>query len=148
MRSFNKISIVGFAGKNAELRYTPQGKAICKFSIATSERRKNATGEAEEQTLWFSGEVWGQQAEFCNEYVSKGQALYVSGRLRQDEWTDRDGNNRTTLIVTADDVQLLGSRSESSGEGNRQQNRAAMSAQAPSRQQQQEDEGITDSIPF
>ncbi len=110
--SFNKITIVGFLGRDPELRYTPQGTAVCKMSVATTERRKSATGETGEHTTWFRVTVWGRQAELANEYLGKGRQVYVEGRLRLEEYADREGNQRISPEVTATDIQFLGNRNE------------------------------------
>jgi single-strand DNA-binding protein len=110
--SFNKITIVGYLGRDPELRYTPQGTAVCNFSVATTEKRRNARGETEEHTLWFRVAAWGRQAEVANEYLAKGRQVYVEGRLRVEEYTDRDGNPRTSLEVNASDIHFLGQRGE------------------------------------
>jgi len=113
MSSFNKITIVGYLGRDPELRYTPQGTAVCNISVATTERRKNAEGESEDRTTWFRVTVWGRQAELAHEYLSKGRQVYIEGRLRQEEYIDREGNPRTSLEVNATDVQFLGRREDS-----------------------------------
>jgi single-strand DNA-binding protein len=92
--SFNKITIVGYLGRDPELRYTPQGTALCKMSIATTEKRKNVAGETEEHTTWFRVTAWGRQAELANEYLAKGRQVYVEGRFRLEEYTDREGQKR------------------------------------------------------
>jgi single-strand DNA-binding protein len=114
--SFNKITIVGYLGRDPELRYTPQGTAVCKLSVATTERRKNAAGEPEEHTTWFRVTVWGRQAELANEYLSKGRQVYIEGRLRLEEYTDRDGNPRISPEVNATDIQFLGQRGDAAGQ--------------------------------
>jgi single-strand DNA-binding protein len=111
--SFNKIVVVGRLGRDPELRYTPQGKALCKFSVATSEKRKNAAGETQDQTTWFRVTVWGRQAELANEYLAKGRHVYVEGRFRMEEYTNREGQIRHSAEVTATDIQFLGQRSDS-----------------------------------
>lgn len=113
MASFNKITIVGYLGRDPEIRYTPQGDAVCNFTVATTERRKNSDGEPEDQTTWFKITVWRRLAEIANEYLSTGKQVYVEGRLRQVEYTDRDGNRRTALEVTTSDIQFLGAKGES-----------------------------------
>ncbi|MBI1761589.1 MAG: single-stranded DNA-binding protein [Acidobacteria bacterium] len=115
MASFNKITIVGYLGRDPEIRYTPSGEAVCNFSVATTERRKDASGEFQDLTTWFKITVWRRQAEIANQYLSKGKQVYVEGRLRQTEYTDRDGNRRTALEVTASDIQFLGAKGEESG---------------------------------
>jgi single-strand DNA-binding protein len=116
--SFNKITIVGYLGRDPELKHTPQGNAVCKFSVATTERRKNAQGEPEETTTWFRVTVWGRQAELANEYLSKGRQVYVEGRLRLEEYVDREGHTRISPEVTALDLQFLGQRNDVVETGN------------------------------
>jgi single-strand DNA-binding protein len=113
--SFNKITIVGYLGRDPELRYTPQGTALCKMSIATTEKRKNITGEMEEHTTWFRVTAWGRQAELANEYLAKGRQVYVEGRLRLEEYTDREGQKRFSAEVSATEIQFLGHRTDSPG---------------------------------
>ncbi|MBL8169986.1 MAG: single-stranded DNA-binding protein [Acidobacteria bacterium] len=110
--SFNKITLVGYLGRDPELRYTPQGTAVCKMSVATTERRKNVVGDIEEHTTWFRVTVWGRQAELANEYLAKGRQVYLEGRLRLVEYADREGNPRISPDVTATDIQFLGQRNE------------------------------------
>jgi single-strand DNA-binding protein len=124
--SFNKITLVGNLGRDPELRYTPQGNPVCTFSMATSERRKDRNGEMQEQTLWFRVTLWGRQAETASQYLQKGRQVYIEGRLRVEEWTDRDGKARQSLEVTATDMQFIGSRSDEP-----MTERAAASASAP-----------------
>lgn len=105
--SFNKITIVGNLGRDPELRYTPQGNAVCNFSMATNEKRRDKSGELQDITTWFRITLWGRQAENASKYLQKGSQVYIEGRLKVDEWTDRDGNSRYTLDVTASDMQFL-----------------------------------------
>lgn len=106
--SFNKIILVGNLGRDPELRYTPQGTPVCSFSLATNERRKDRSGEMQDQTTWFRVTLWGRQAETASQYLTKGRPVYIEGRLRVEEWTDRDGKPRHTLEVTATDMQFIG----------------------------------------
>lgn len=110
--SFNKITIVGYLGRDPELRYTPQGTPVCKISIATTERRKNPAGQSEEHTTWFRVTIWGRQAELAKEFLGRGRQVYVEGRLRLEEYTDRDGVVRISPEVTAQDIQFLGQRGD------------------------------------
>lgn len=107
--SFNKITVVGNLGRDPELRYTPQGNAVCNFSVATNEKRKDKSGEFQDHTTWFRVTLWGKQAETASKYLTKGSPIYIEGRLRVEEWSDRDGKNRHTLEVQATDMQFLGS---------------------------------------
>ena len=115
--SFNKIIIVGNLGRDPELRYTPQGKAVCSFSMATNEKRRDKSGELQDVTTWFRITLWGTQAENASKYLTKGSPVYIEGRLRTEEWTDRDNNARQSLEVTATDMQFIGSRTGGGGGG-------------------------------
>ena len=107
--SFNKIILVGNLGRDPELRYTPQGTPVCSFSLATNERRKDrTTGENNDVTTWFRVTLWGRQAETASQYLQRGRPVYIEGRLRVEEWTDRDGKPRHTLEVHATDMQFIG----------------------------------------
>ena len=110
--SFNKVIIVGNLGRDPELRYTPQGTAVCNFSMATTEKRKDKSGEFQDVTTWFRVTLWDKKAEVAAKYLQKGKPVYVEGRLKIDEWTDRDGKDRYTLDVTATDMQFIGSASD------------------------------------
>ena len=110
--SFNKIILVGNLGRDPELRYTPQGTPVCSFSMATSEKRKDRSGEAQDLTTWFKVTLWGRQAETASQYLVKGKPVYIEGRLRVEEYTDRDGKPRHSLEVNATDMQFIGSRGE------------------------------------
>ena len=106
--SFNKVILVGNLGRDPELRYTPQGTPVCSFSMATNERRKDKSGEMQDQTTWFRITLWGRQAETASQYLTKGRPVYIEGRLRVEEWTDRDGKARHTLEVHGTDMQFIG----------------------------------------
>jgi single-strand DNA-binding protein len=110
--SFNRIIIVGNLGRDPELRYTPQGTPVCSFTMATNDRRKDKNGEMQDQTTWFRVTLWNRQAETASQYLHKGKSVYIEGRLRVDEYTDRDGKLRHSLEVTATDMQFIGSRSD------------------------------------
>ncbi len=113
--SFNKITIVGNLGRDPELRYTPQGTAVCSFTMASNERRKDKNGMQQDFTTWFRVTVWGKQAETVSKYLSKGRSVYVEGRLHIEEWQDRDGKQRYTLEVNATDVHFIDSGNASEG---------------------------------
>ncbi len=133
--SFNKIIIVGNLGRDPELRYTPQGTAVCSFTLATNERRRDKSGEHQDVTTWFRVTLWGNQAETASKYLAKGRPVYIEGRLRVEEWTDRDNNNRYTLEVNATDMQFIGSRQDAgefSGGGGGSQEEPAFSGAPPS----------------
>jgi single-strand DNA-binding protein len=108
--SFNKITIIGNLGRDPELRYTPQGDAVCDFSVAVNDRKRDKAGEFQDVTTWFKVTFWRKQAENASKYLTKGRQVYVEGRLQVEEWTDRDGNNRQTLVIQGSELQFLGER--------------------------------------
>ena len=112
MASFNKITIVGYLGRDPELRYTPQGVPVCDFSVATTERKKDKSGEFQDLTTWFKVTFWRNQAEIASQYLAKGRQVYIEGRLSQREYQDRDGNTRYSLDVQGTDLHFIGSRGE------------------------------------
>jgi len=112
MASFNKVIIVGYLGRDPELRYTTQGTPVCDFSIATTERRKDKAGEMQELTTWFRVSLFGRQAEVASQYLTKGRQVYVEGQLSQREWTDKDGATRMSLEVRGNEIQFLSPASE------------------------------------
>ncbi|HWP43761.1 MAG TPA: single-stranded DNA-binding protein [Blastocatellia bacterium] len=113
MASFNKIMIVGYLGRDPELRYTPQGTPVCDFSVATTERRKDKSGGIQEHTTWFRVSLFGRQAEVASQYLTRGRQVYVEGQLSQREWIDKEGATRVSLEVRGSDVQFLTPATES-----------------------------------
>src|SRR5215831_4304711 len=109
MGSVNKVILVGNLGRDAELRYTPGGAAVAKFSLATTEVWNDKGGQRQERTEWHNIDLWGKQAESLSEYLVKGKQVYVEGRLQTDEYTDKEGNKRKSTKVRCDRVVLLGS---------------------------------------
>lgn len=110
--SFNKIILVGNLGRDPELRYTPQGDAVCDFSMATNERKRDKSGEFQDVPTWFRVTLWRNQAENAAKYLKKGSQVYIEGRLSLEEWTDREGATRQTLQVSGTDMRFIGSRGD------------------------------------
>lgn len=118
MASLNRITLIGNLGRDPELRSTHGGRQVAEFSIATSERWKDRSGEQQERTEWHRVVVWGPQAELAAKYLTKGRSVCVEGRIQYRDWTDKEGNKRTTAEIVASNVVFLasgGGRSESSG---------------------------------
>jgi len=108
MASLNKVILIGNVGSDPEMRYTPNGKPVTSFRMATNHRYTTSNGERREETDWFRVSAWGKQAESCNQYLSKGKQVYVEGRLHARSWEGQDGQARTSLDVTATRVLFLG----------------------------------------
>ena len=117
MASIAKVLLVGNLGRDAELKYTPKGAAVLEFSLAVNERWTDGGGAQQESTTWFRVNVWGRQADTLKPFLVKGKQVMVDGRLRARDYTDREGKNRTSLEVRADNVLLLGSRAGAGDEG-------------------------------
>jgi single-strand DNA-binding protein len=109
MGSVNKVILVGNLGRDAEVRYTPGGAAVARFSIATTEVWNDKSGQRQERTEWHNIDLWGKQAESLSEYLVKGKQVYVEGRLQTDEYTDKEGQKRKSTKVRCERVVLLGS---------------------------------------
>ena len=104
----NKIIVIGNLGRDPEMRYTPSGKSVTSFSVASSRRYTTASGDQREETEWFNVSAWGRLSELCNQYLTKGQQVYVEGRLRSRSFEGRDGQMRFVNEITLNDVQFLG----------------------------------------
>ncbi|MFA9489972.1 MAG: single-stranded DNA-binding protein [Anaerolineales bacterium] len=111
-RGLNKLMIIGHLGRDPEMRYTPSGKPVTTFSVATSRTWHSADGERHEETEWFNVVAWGSLAEVCNQHLKKGQQVYVEGRLQTRRWEDGDGNKHFTTEVVAQEMTMLGSRKD------------------------------------
>lgn len=111
-RGLNKLMIIGHLGRDPEMRYTPSGKPVTTFSVATSRTWHSADGERHEETEWFNVVAWGSLAEVCNQHLMKGQQVYVEGRLQTRRWENGDGNKHFTTEVVAQEMTMLGSRKD------------------------------------
>lgn len=107
MPSLNRIQLIGHVGREPEMRYTPSGTAVANFSIATNSYYTNKAGEKEETTEWHSIVVWQKLAENCNQYLEKGQLVYVEGRLQTRSWEDDGGAKRQRTEIVANSVLFL-----------------------------------------
>ena len=108
MASVNKAILVGNLGRDPELRFTTSGKAVCNFSIATTEKFEDAGGAKQEKTEWHNIVVWGKSGEACNTYLSKGKSAYVEGRIQTREYEAKDGSGKRKVTeVVATTVQFL-----------------------------------------
>ena len=111
--SVNKVILIGRLGKDPELKYTPSGVAVAKFSIATDEVFKDKTGEQQKRTEWHNIVAWQKLAEICGEYLTKGKQVYIEGSIQSRQWEDQSGNKRTSYEIVARQMTMLGSKSDS-----------------------------------
>lgn len=122
-KSVNKVILVGNVGKDPEMKYTPTGTPVAKFSLATNEKYKDRSDEWQERTEWHNIVAWQRLAEIVGEYVKKGAKLYIEGKLQTSSWEDREsGTKKYRTEIVARDLVLLGSH-ENGGGGEGQSNR-------------------------
>ena len=115
-RGINKVILVGNLGADPETRYMPSGSAVTNLSVATSETWKDKqSGEQKERTEWHKVAMFNRLAEIAAEYLRKGSQVYIEGKLRTRKWQDRDGNDRWTTEIIADEMQMLGGRGGGGG---------------------------------
>jgi single-strand DNA-binding protein len=121
---FHTIIVAGNLGRDPEMRYTPSGQAVTSFSIATSRNYTNSSGQPIKETIWFKINVWGKQAESCNQYLKKGSKVIVEGRLQADPntggpriWNRQDGTAGASFEIVASTVRFLSSKSDTDAGG-------------------------------
>ena len=115
MPKFNKVILMGNLTRDHELRYTPNGQAVSDLRLAVNRRLNSPDGERRDEVTFVEVTAWGRQAEVINEYFSKGQPIFIEGRLKLDEWTAQDGQKRSKLRVILERFEFLASRSDGQG---------------------------------
>lgn len=111
--SVNKVILIGRLGKDPEVKYTPSGTAVAKFSLATDDVFKDRSGEQKKHTEWHNIVVWDKLAEICRQYLTKGKQVYIEGTIRSRQWEDQAGNKRTSYEIIAFTMKMLGSKGDS-----------------------------------
>lgn len=111
-RGLNKVMIIGRLGRDPEMRYTPSGRPVTTFTVATSRTWNTSDGERRVETEWFNIVAWGNLAEICKQYLNKGQQVYVEGRLQSRTWDDAEGNKHTSVEIVANEMIMLSERRE------------------------------------
>lgn len=112
-RGLNKVMIIGHLGRDPELRYTPSGRPVASFSVATTRSWTASDGERREETEWFNVVAWGNLAEICKTHLVKGQQVYIEGRLQTRGWEDDNGTRHYRTELVANEMILLGDRAGS-----------------------------------
>lgn len=114
MASVNKAILIGSLGRDPEVRFMPNGEAVCNFSIATSENWKDKQGQKQEKTEWHNIVMYRKLAEIAGEYLKKGSSVYIEGRIQTRKWQDKEGNDRYSTEIIADQMQMLGKKDSES----------------------------------
>ena len=118
MASVNKVILVGRLGKDPEIRSTPGGTSVAKFSLATDDRYTDKNGEKQERTEWHNITAWGKLAEICGQYLKKGKLIYIEGKIRTDSWDDKEtGQKRYRTEIVADTMQMLDRKGDENSGG-------------------------------
>jgi len=117
-RGLNKVMVIGNIGRDPEMRYTPSGKPVTSFSLASSRSWIAPDGERREETEWFNVVAWGNLAEICNQKLSKSQQVYVEGRLQTRSWEDERGQRHFRTEVVASEMIILGPRDKNNSKSN------------------------------
>lgn len=115
-RGLNKVMIIGYVGREPEMRYTPSGRPVTSFSVATTRTWNSAEGERREETEWFNVVAWGNLAEICKSHLTKSQQVYIEGRLQTRGWEDSNGKKHFRTELVANEMILLGERRNQSHE--------------------------------
>ena len=115
MASVNKVILMGNLGKDPEVRFMPNGDAVCNFSIATTDNWKDKNGEKQERTEWHNIVMYRKLAEIAGEYLKKGRPVFIEGRLQTRKWQTKEGQDRYTTEIIADSMQMLGGRDSGGG---------------------------------
>lgn len=111
-RGLNKVMIIGHLGRDPEMRYTPSGRPVTTYSVATNRTWNTSDGERHTETEWFNVVAWGSLAEICKQHLTKGQQVYVEGRLQTRHWEDGDGKRHTSTEIVSNEMIILGDRRE------------------------------------
>ncbi|HET60162.1 MAG TPA: single-stranded DNA-binding protein [Chloroflexi bacterium] len=109
-RGLNKVMIIGYLGKDPEMRYTPSGRAVTTFSVAVNRSYVSADGEKKNETEWFNVIAWSSLAEICAQYLTKGERVYVEGRLQSRQWENSEGTQHNSVEIVASEMLILGYR--------------------------------------
>ena len=133
--SVNKVILIGHLGKDPEVRYMPSGEAVANVTLATSETWKDKSGEKQEKTEWHNVVFFKRLAEIVGEYLKKGSLIYVEGRITTEKWQDKEGKDRYTTKIVANEMKMLGGKSGGAGSfevvENQSSSAPARSAPAP-----------------
>ncbi len=142
-RGLNKVQIIGYLGRDPEMRFTQDGTPVTNFSVAVNDSWQGRDGEQRERTEWFRVVAWRRLAEISNEYLRTGGKVYVEGRLETQKWQDQEGNDRTTTELIARDLLMLGGRNDVDSPSDTRQEPVTDSANSTDN-----DEITADDLPF
>lgn len=139
----NKVILVGRLGKDPEIRSTPGGQSVAKFTVATDERFTDRNGEKQERTEWHNIVAWGKLGEICGQYLKKGKLVYIEGRIRTDSWDDKEsGQKRYRTEIVANEMKMLDRRGDENGGSYGGGSYAKKSGSAPQPDVVQDDEEV------
>jgi len=139
----NKVILIGRLGKDPEIRSTPSGTSVAKFTIATDDRWTDKSGEKQERTEWHNIVAWGKLAEICGQYLRKGKLVYIDGSIRTESWDDKEsGQKRYKTTIVADNMQMLDRKGDDAGGGSYAGATKSSTTSPASAPQMEEDEEV------
>lgn len=141
MSGLNKVQLIGHLGKDPEIRHLENGNTVAQFSIATSEKFKDKSGDVKEKTEWHNIVIWGKLAEVAEKYLRKGGQLYVDGKITYRQWTDKEGAKKTTTEIIASSFIMLDSKSNDDKKNKKAEEESLNTDQVPA-------PGPEDDLPF
>ena len=149
MASLNKVLLIGSLGRDPEVRFMPNGEAVCNFSIATSENWKDKAGQKHDKTEWHNIVMYRKLAEIAGEYLKKGAPVYLEGKLQTRKWQTKEGQERYTTEIICDQMQMLGSKAQNnSGDDSQYQPKQNNAPQSDKTQSKDAFDDFEDDIPF
>lgn len=144
MASLNKAILIGNLGKDPEVRFMPNGDAVCNFSVATTESYKDKNGDKQDKTEWHNVTIYRKLAEIAGQYLKKGSQVYLEGKIQTRKWQDKDGNDRYTTEIVCDEMKMLGGKPE----GQQQQQAPRQTTPSPARRAPSPVDEFIDDVPF
>ncbi len=154
MGSLNKVMLIGRLGSDPEKKVTQSGSSVCSFSLATTESYKDQQGKKQEKTEWHRIVLWNRLADLAEQYLAKGKQVYIEGSLGTNEWTDKDGNKRSTTEIKGQTLQFLESKDGQANKTKTSRNQSNYSQRPKPYEHKNEapmgvdDEFMEDDIPF
>jgi single-strand DNA-binding protein len=145
----NKVILVGRLGKDPEVRSTPSGTSVAKFSLATDERFTDKNGEKQERTEWHNIVAWGKLGEICGQYLKKGKLVYIEGSIRTDSWDDKEsGQKKYRTEIVANTMKMLERRGDDEGGGGGSYGGASRGGRSTSSAPPADNMGDDEEVPF
>ena len=147
MSNFNRVQVIGRLGRDVEIRYTQAGKAVASLAVAAGEKWKDQNGNVQEHTEWFNVSMFGRLAEVAGEFLQKGSLVFIEGKQRTEKYQDKDGNDRYSVKLMADQMKMLGGNGGGNDNQNQQSNNSYQKGNNSYQQQGQQSQQAQGNTP-